>query len=49
MQDPISKITKEKRAGGMTEVVEHLSSKCKILSSNLSKKLNQKQNLYILF
>jgi hypothetical protein len=28
-QDPISKITSAKRAGGMAQVVEHLSSKHK--------------------
>jgi hypothetical protein len=27
-QDPISKITYAKRAGGMVQVVEHLRSKC---------------------
>jgi hypothetical protein len=30
-QDPISKITRERRAGGMVQVVEHLP-----MSSNLS-------------
>jgi hypothetical protein len=33
-QDPISKITKAERAGGVTQVVEHLLSKCDALSSN---------------
>jgi hypothetical protein len=28
-QEDISKITKEKRAGGMAQVTEHLPSKCK--------------------
>jgi hypothetical protein len=35
-QDPISKITRAKRADGMTKVVEHLPSKCKALNSNSS-------------
>jgi hypothetical protein len=35
-QNPISKITKTKRAIRVTEVVEHLPSKGKALSSNLS-------------
>jgi hypothetical protein len=33
-KDPILKITKIKRADGMTQVIEHLPSKCKALSSN---------------
>jgi hypothetical protein len=32
--DPIRKITKARRAGGMAEVVECLPSKCKSLSFN---------------
>jgi hypothetical protein len=36
-QDPVYKITRgEKRAGGMAQVVEHLLSNCKPLSSNPS-------------
>jgi hypothetical protein len=35
-QDPISKITKAKRAGGMTPVVECLLSNLEALSSNPS-------------
>jgi hypothetical protein len=31
--DPISKITRVKRAGGLAKAVEHLLSKCKVLSS----------------
>jgi hypothetical protein len=34
--DPVSKITRVKRAGGMAKVVEYLSSKCEVLSSNPS-------------
>jgi hypothetical protein len=40
-QDSISKITRAKSAGGMAEVVEHLSSKCKTLSSNSSTTKNK--------
>jgi hypothetical protein len=36
MQDPISKITKTKRAGGMIQVIEHVPSKHKALNSNPS-------------
>jgi hypothetical protein len=35
-EDPISKITKVKRAGGMAQMVESLPSKCMALSSNTS-------------
>jgi hypothetical protein len=55
-QDPSSKITKAKRAGGIAQAVERLSNKCEVLSSNPSitkkregkeeEKQNQ-QNLYI--
>jgi hypothetical protein len=38
-RDLISKITRGKRAGGMTQAVEYLPSKYKALSSN-PKKLN---------
>jgi hypothetical protein len=34
-QDAIPKLTKAKRAGWLGQVVEHLPSKCKILSSKL--------------
>jgi hypothetical protein len=34
MQDTILKITKAKRTGGMAQVVDHLPSRCKVLSSN---------------
>jgi hypothetical protein len=46
MQDPNSKITKAKRAGGMAQVVEHLHSKCKALSSNPSITKTQKEKRY---
>jgi ABC-type uncharacterized transport system auxiliary subunit len=35
-QDSISKITRAKWSGGMNQMVEHLLSKCKDLSSNSS-------------
>jgi hypothetical protein len=35
-QDPISKISRAKNAGGVTQAVEHLPSKCKVLSSYLN-------------
>jgi hypothetical protein len=31
-QDPITKITRAKKAGGVAKVVEHLPPKCKALS-----------------
>jgi hypothetical protein len=31
-KDPLAKITKPKKVGDVTEVVEHLSSMCKALS-----------------
>jgi muramidase (phage lysozyme) len=34
MRDPISKITRVKKAEGMVQAEEHLPSKCKALSSN---------------
>jgi hypothetical protein len=34
--DPIQKITKGKRTGDLVQVVEHLPSKCEVLSSNPS-------------
>jgi hypothetical protein len=37
-RDPISKITKTKRAGGVAQVVECLPTKCKALSSKSKKK-----------
>jgi hypothetical protein len=33
-QDPVFKTTRAKTAGGMAQVVEHLPSMCKALSSN---------------
>jgi hypothetical protein len=33
-QDPISKITQAKRAGGMAQAVQYLPSKCKALRLN---------------
>jgi hypothetical protein len=35
-QDPISENTQHKRAGEVTQMVEHLPSKCEALSSNAS-------------
>jgi hypothetical protein len=35
-QDFISKITRAKMTGGTTQEVEHLPTKCEVLSSNLS-------------
>jgi hypothetical protein len=43
--DPIPKITKAKRTGGVVQVAEHLSNKCKALSSNSS--TTQNKNLTI--
>jgi hypothetical protein len=45
-QDPISKIFKTKRAGGMVQVAECLPSKCEAVSSNPStaKKKKKKGN-----
>jgi hypothetical protein len=40
-KDPILKTTNEKRAGDMGQVVEHLLSKLKALSSNLPPWLKQ--------
>jgi hypothetical protein len=34
LRDPISKLTKVKRVGGVAQVVEHLPSKCAAQSSN---------------
>jgi hypothetical protein len=42
-QDPISKISREKRAAGMAQATEGLPSKCKALSSNLSTRKKKKQ------
>jgi hypothetical protein len=45
-QETISKITRERRAGGMTQAVEHLPGKFKALSSNPSTtKKEKKKNL----
>jgi hypothetical protein len=35
-QDPVSKIIRSKKAGGLAQVVEHLPSKCAALISNPS-------------
>jgi hypothetical protein len=35
-QDTISKITRAKRTGGLSQMVEHLVGKCKVLSLNPS-------------
>jgi hypothetical protein len=45
-QDPIFKITKAKRTGGIAQVAEHLPSKLKALSSNhgTAKKINKKRS-----
>jgi hypothetical protein len=42
MQDPISEITKAKRDRSRAQVVEHLPSKLKTLSSNPSTNNNKK-------
>jgi hypothetical protein len=34
--DPVSKISRTKKAGGGAEAEEHLLSKCRVLSSNPS-------------
>jgi hypothetical protein len=44
MQDPVSKITKAKRAGVVAQVLEHLHSKCKTLSSDPSTTSPKKYN-----
>jgi hypothetical protein len=46
MQDPLLKLAKARRAGGMTHVVEHLPSMLEALRSNLSttKKKKKKKN-----
>jgi hypothetical protein len=36
MQDPISKITREKRAGGIVQMVECWPSQCEALSLNFN-------------
>jgi hypothetical protein len=43
MQDPIKKLTKAKRIGGVAQVVVCLSSKHKTLSSNPSTEKKKKQ------
>jgi hypothetical protein len=35
-QDPVSKMTRTKRAGDMAQVAEHLPGKCEAVSSNPS-------------
>jgi hypothetical protein len=42
-QDPISKITRANRAGGVAQVEEHLPSKSEALSSNTSTAKNKKE------
>jgi hypothetical protein len=42
-QDPIFKITRAKRAGGMAQTAKHLPSKQDILSSENSSLKNKKQ------
>jgi hypothetical protein len=42
-QDPITKITRAERAGGMTEVEDGLLLKCKALSSNPSTTTTKKK------
>jgi hypothetical protein len=48
-EDPMSKITRAKRAGGVTEEVEHLPSKQKAPSSSLSTAKNFLRCRYMLF
>jgi hypothetical protein len=49
--DPVSKTTRAKRIGGVTHVVECLSSKCEFLSSNsvLPKRKKRKRKVRALF
>jgi hypothetical protein len=53
MQDPIQEITKAKNGWGVAQMVEHLPSKCKVLSSNFGtakkKKVNANIILYHIF
>jgi hypothetical protein len=43
--EPISKITRTKRARHVAQVIESLSSKCKTLSSNPSYSLKKKDSI----
>jgi hypothetical protein len=43
-QDPISKITREKRVAGMAQTVQHVLSKYETLISNLTITKQQQQN-----
>jgi hypothetical protein len=45
LQDNISKISMQSRAGGVVQVVEDLPSKCETLSSNASTKKKNKKKL----
>jgi hypothetical protein len=42
-QDPITKVTRVKRAGGVAQAVEHFPSKHKALSTNPSNTKTNKQ------
>jgi hypothetical protein len=42
MQEPIPKIARDKRAGDVAQVVQHLPSKHKALNSNSSNAQNKK-------
>jgi hypothetical protein len=44
-RDPISKITKDKRAGGVAQVVKCLPNKCEALSSIPTSKTHLKKRL----
>jgi hypothetical protein len=49
MRNPISKMTKAKRADGVAQMVKHLPSKCEALNSNPSnaKKKNNKKKFFL--
>jgi hypothetical protein len=49
MQDPIQEITKAKNGWGVAQVVEHLPSKCKVLSSNFGTAKKKKSTLILYF
>jgi hypothetical protein len=46
-RDPISKITKAKRAGDMVQALQHLPSKCEVLSSNSSTTKKKKKGAWV--
>lgn len=48
MQDPLLKLAKARRAGGMTHVVEHLPSMLEALRSNLSTTKKRNKELFYL-